>query len=232
MNSDVLSRLLEDAVPEPPRFLDSETVLVAARRRHRNRTSRLAVAALAFAIVAIAGTMTATHRAQRATAVRVDQVPLTISALDHQTKLSAEANKLLTGSGMAPVQLVHPGRGALVATHGTDTIYLTQATGDRLCVIDDDGHSAGWDFCEARSDLLTTGLIGTSVPDPSTPNFADSTVIAVVPDGYRTATIGTTTVRLTNNVAILEGPFTGKTLTIAGPKLPTATFNLTNYFLR
>jgi hypothetical protein len=127
---------------------------------------------------------------------------------------------------------VHPGRGSRVATLGTDTIYLTEATGSQVCTVVDEGNGAGFGGCGLRADLLTTGVILSNVPSYPTVDFAGVHVVVTMPDGYQTATIGTTTVKVTNNVAVLSGPFSAETVNIAGPKLPSVSFDLTTYLHR
>ena len=223
MNSDLI-RLLDEAVPEPPRLLNARSVVIAATRRHRIRVSGLVIAVAAIGVIAVTASPAALGRNGQAATMRVTQVPLTISALDHQTSLSASAIKLLS-----EVTLVHPGRGSLVATKGAEAIYVTEATGGQLCTVVDEGDGASFGGCGLRANLLTTGLISSSVPSHPTADFAGAHVVVTVPDGYRTATIGTTTVQVTNNVAALDGPFSVKTLVIAGPKVPSVIFDLATY---
>jgi hypothetical protein len=72
-------------------------------------------------------------------------------------------------------------------------------------------------------------VISSTVPSYPPYNDGRTQVSIVVPDGYRTATLGDKTVQVSRNVALLSGPFSARTLTIAGPSVRSVTFNLATY---
>src|SRR6185437_5500729 len=79
VNSDLI-RLLDEAVPEPPRLLNARSVVIAATRRHRIRVSGLVIAVAAIGVIAVTASPAALGRNGQAATMRVTQVPLTISA--------------------------------------------------------------------------------------------------------------------------------------------------------
>jgi hypothetical protein len=223
MNRDLV-RLLEDAVPEPPKALDPETVLHAARHRRRIRTSLTVMVAAAVVGLAVTASLIAVDRADHRSTIQVADPALTISALAQRTPIGASVANALPG-----VDLAHPGQGTLVATVGPEKVYLLEATDGSLCTVVDKGFGSSWGGCGPRSELLTTGVISSTVPSYPPYNDGRTQVIIVVPDGYRTATLGNKTVQVSHNVALLSGPFSARSLTIAGPSVRAVTFHLATY---
>jgi hypothetical protein len=223
MNHDLM-RVLEVAVPEPPRALDPGTVLHAARRRRRIRASLTVVAAAALVGLAVTGSLITGGPWVHRSTVQVADPPLTISALAQRTPIGATVAKALPG-----IDLAHPGQGTLVATVGPEKVYLLEATDGSLCTVVDEGFGSSWGGCGPRSELLTTGVISSTVPSYPPYNDGRTKVIVVVPDGYRTATLGNKTVQVSRNVALLSGPFSVRSLTIDGPSVRAVTFNLATY---
>lgn len=223
MNRDLV-RLLDDAVPEPPHALDSGTVLSAARRRRRVRASFTALVTAAVAGLAVAGSLVVVDRGDHRSTLQVANPPLTISALAHRAPLGATVARALHG-----IHLAHRGQGTLVATDGPEKVYLLEAADGSLCTVVDEGNGSSWSGCGLRSELLTTGVISSTVPSDPPYNDERTQVIIVVPDGYRTATVGNKTVQVSHNAALLTGPFSARSLTIAGPSLRAVTFDLTTF---
>jgi hypothetical protein len=230
MNRD-LGQLLKQAMPEPPHYFDAGEVLNAARHRRRLRLSLAALAAVALAGVAIGTPLLITHPGDKPRPGGKVSVPLHLSVLERRVPLGTTAAGILAGTA-----LVHPGEGSLVATLGSpgdlvalarhEQVYLVEAANDQLCLVDViERYGSGLDNCQPRSDLLTAGVMLPVWPIDAVDTSGPWTLIVAVPDGYLTATAGGTTVKVANNVAVLQGK-SQTHLTISGPRVPSVTFSL------
>jgi hypothetical protein len=217
----------DDAVPEPPHPLDP-VVLSAARHRRRVRWSWTALAAAAVGGLAVASSIISVHPGDHRHALGVADGPLAVSSLAHRTALGATANSALPG-----IHLAHPGQGSLIATVGPEKVYLVETTDGSLCTVVDDGPGSAVfrRGCGPRSGLLTTGVISSTVPNSPPHNDERTSVVIVLPDGYRSATLDNKTVLVSNNAALLMRPFSARSVTITGPSKPAITFNLNRYLV-
>lgn len=124
---------------------------------------------------------------------------------------------------MDSTPLVHPGEGSLVASRGSERIYLLEALDGQLCVlVVNEGSGGAGHQCQPRSDLLTVGVT-------SAYRFAASgatTLVAVAPDGYTEAAAGEARARVNSNVAVMDLHAPQDVVTISGPGMPDLTAEL------
>lgn len=137
------------------------------------------------------------------------EVPLHVSALARRVRLTEAA-----AGAMSLTDLLHPGEGSLVATRGSERIYLTETVGDRLCIVQVDESTGGAGTnCQPRSNLLTTGIVLVSHP---LVDSGPTSLVVVVPDGYTRAVSGDSRAAVASNVAVLELTSPQETLTVSG----------------
>ena len=215
-----LHTLLQDAVPEPPRLLDPDTVLHRARRRRLSRT--VALLAAAVLVLGAAGAALVPGPWRHRAVVDPAAVPLTVSALAGRQPVPPGVADVL-----APERPAHPGEAALVGTIGPDKVWLADTADDALCLVvaREEYGRAGYG-CQPRRELLRAGLVMAHWPeDPSGP----VRVVVVAPDGYATASADGVRAAFRENIAILafdHRPAPSSGLTISGPDLPDVAFPL------
>lgn len=210
-----LGRLLDQAVPEPPRQLDPVDVLEEARRRRRAMVARSSLAAAGLAAVLGLSLLLARPAADRSDLDRSDLdpagVPPRLSALDRRVQLSDEVR------GAVEVQpLRHPGEASLVATIDTYDVYLAERRDGDLCLVAEHEGSAG-SSCVSKTDLLRREGLTLVVQEWE---GRPATLVVAVPDGYGRAELGTATARVVDNVAALPVDLSGSTLTLSGAEVP------------
>jgi hypothetical protein len=215
-----LGELLKGAVPEPARVLNADELMRTARSRNAPPRWAGPVVATVFlvAAVAIAVPQVVARWGHVASTPGVADVPLRLSALDRRVPLGPVAV-----GAMDRTALAHPGEGSLVATLGQEQVYLIEAVGDQLCLLEvNESYGSAGSGCFPRSDLLTTGIVlSTLAPDSSTMLLA-----VAVPDGYTVATSGGRSAVVVSNVAVLDLVSSQTKLTVSGSAMPSVTFDL------
>lgn len=213
-----LAELLEAATPEPQRLLNPEELLRAARRRVTVR--RRAGAGLGAAVVA--GAVTATLLVpsggnQSSGATGGTDTPV-VSALQKTSPLPATVTRALAQS-----PYISTGRGTLTRQiGGGEQVYLVPVNdGELICIVDVVGAKENSLTCAPRSGLLSTGVYLTTQLNETSPAQA----LIVAPDGYTTATSGTTTASVADNLAVLR-PLSSETVTLTGPHRPSVTLHV------
>jgi hypothetical protein len=212
-----LAVLLEAAVPEPQRLLNPDELLRSARRRvtvRRRVGAALGVSVLAGAATAAVLIPSDGHQSAGTGGAIITPA---VSALENSVPLPATVTRAL-----ARTKFTSAGRGALVRQGGGEQVYLAPVNnGELICIVDlvdANDHSM---TCAPRSALLSTGVyLATQLNDTS-----PAQAMIVVPDGYTTATSGTTTAAVAANLAVLR-PVTSGTVTLSGPHRPSVTLHL------
>ena len=224
-DNNALHDLLHRGAPQPPRLLDPDRVLAAARRRVAVRHTTVAVAAATALIVLTPAVAARLDMPQAlAPAGQVEEVPLVVSALDELVELD-EVQSYFTAHPDAAT----PGRAARVhlrEEYPRYEVFLSETTDDRICLASVWVRSGGANGCFPREDLLGEGVIlATITPDEV------YRLEVVLPDGYDTASTGSTTVAVENNVAVMafEDRPAGE-LVASGPGRPTVSFDITEAY--
>ena len=213
-----LTALLESATPEPQRLLNPEELLRAAR--HRVTVRRRAGGGLGAALVAVAATAALLFPSgghQSPGAIGGIATPA-VSALETTSPLPAAVTRAL-----AQAPYISTGRGTLVhQLSGGEQVYLVPVNaGQLICIVDLVGAKENSMTCAPRSGLLSSGVYLTTQLNETSPAQA----LIVAPDGYTTATAGTTTVTVADNLAVLR-PLTSGTVILSGPRRPSVTLHV------
>ncbi|MFC3688194.1 hypothetical protein [Aquipuribacter hungaricus] len=231
MSHDLAGALRRD-VPEPPRVLDPDALIRTHRERRQRR--RAAVVAGSLALAAVGGSaavLGSPDRTQPGPAGR----PATaqVSALEDTVALPQEWRQL---------RPFLPERASQVATMEGDAAAYLWADEDRLCLavlfgvdgeVPGGGVPTGRDGCTPADALLEDGLV--LVAQGSSPAGTFQHLVAVLPDGYTEATLGTRTVTVTGNAAVFGWDYVADVgslsratggLLVEGPGRPSVTLPL------
>lgn len=214
-----LSRLLQQSVPEPERALDPGTVLDAARRRQKVRTTLLAAVAVIAVAIAVG-----TPFLVRQPEPDVASVPLRLSVFDHRVPLGPVA-----AGALDKTPLVHPGEGSLAATVENHQVFLIEAVDDQVCiVIVRESYGSAGTGCHPLANLLTTGVV--TYTNLSFDGSGPGLLLVAAPDGYTQAELGRQRTSIANNLAVVPLLTHDRALKMSGPAVPTVTLDL-NHFL-
>lgn len=198
MSHDLAGALRRD-VPEPPRTLDPDVIISTHRQRRQRR--RAAVVAGTLALGAVGGSA--------AVLGTPDQEPLFPAAGPASVDISALGESVALPAEWTELHPSLPDRVSQVGTMDGDTGAYLWVDGDRLCLgilfgLSGDGPGGALptdrDGCTSSDALLEEGLV--LMADSSDPTRTRRYLVAVVPDGYTEATLGTQTAPVSNNAVV------------------------------
>lgn len=214
-----LGRLLDQAVPEPPRHLDPTAVLDAARRRRRTRASWTGVAAAGLAVATLVTSLLLTRPDADRSSLDPADVPLRLSALDRRVPLDDDVR-----GAVEVLPLRHPGEASLVATVDRYEVYLFEMANGDLCLVAEREGSAGSN-CVPKADLLGKEGLTLVVQEW---DGRPATLVVAAPDGYDRAELGNVTARVVNNVAALPVGVSARTVTLSGAGAPEVSLDVSS----
>jgi hypothetical protein len=212
-----LGRLLDQAVPEPPRHLDATAVLDAARRRRRTRASWAGVAAAGLVVATLVTSFLLTRPEVDRSSLDPADVPLRLSALDRRVPLSDGVR-----GAVEVLPVLHPGEASLAATVDRHQVYLFERADGDLCLLAEHEGSAE-SSCVSKIDLLGREGLTLVVQEW---DGRPATLVVAMPDGYDRAELGSVTARAVNNVAALPVGVSASTVTLSGAGVPEVSLDV------